>query len=96
MAKKENLKKSLVHIVKRRGHSEVYDEKKVYASVYAAALNCHYSEIESEKVAKPVMQRVNKWVMSKKIITSDEIKHQIIAYLGKDVALMYKHHLDVC
>ncbi len=84
-------------VVKRKGHIEHYDEKKVYASVYAAALNCHYTEKQSEKVALRLMKKINAWVEGRTVVHSNEIKEHIISLLDdKDVALMYKHHLDIC
>ena len=89
MVKKES-------IIKRRGHREKYDERKVYASVYAAALNCHYSEQKSEKIAKEITKKINSWIKKRKEITSEEIRDQIIKNLkDRDVKLMYKHHLDL-
>ena len=83
-------------IIKRRGNQEKYDERKVYASIYAAALNCHYSEQKSEKIAKDITKKINSWIKTRKEITSEEIRDQIIKNLkDRDVKLMYKHHLDL-
>jgi len=85
------------HLIKRHGQEEVYDEKKVYASVYAAALNCHYNEKESEIIALKMMKSVNKWIKNKKEVSSSEIRKFIIEQTeDKHVSLMYKHHLDIC
>ena len=84
------------HVVKRKGGKEIYDEKKVYASVYAAALNCYYSEQNAEKIAESVKKRINIWVKNKSSVSSEEIRNQIIKVLkDRHVALMYKHHLDL-
>ena len=85
------------HIVKRHGHRESYDKKKVYASVYAAALNAHYSERDAERLAKSVMKKVNAWVKNKAFVSSSDIRNKILMGLkNREVALLYKHHLDVC
>ena len=85
------------HIVKRKGHLEQFDERKVYASVYAAALNCHYEENDAEKIAAVVMKKVNHWVKNKGLVNADQIRSQILKEIkDKSVALMYKHHLDLC
>ncbi len=89
----------MVLTIKRKSNIEEYDEKKVYASVYAAALNSHYSEEKSEKLADVVSKRVTKWTKSHSHIDSKDIREQIIINLkklDKDVAVMYKHHLDLC
>ena len=41
-----------MEVVKRHGETEAYDERKVYASVYAAALNCHHKEHFCENMAE--------------------------------------------
>ena len=84
-------------VVKRKGHTEPYDEKKVYASVYAAALNCHYDEMQSEKIASEVMKKINKWAAGKTSLASTDIREQILKTIqDKYVALMYKHHMELC
>lgn len=87
-------------IVKRKGYSQEYDEKKVYASCYAAAINCNYSERRAEELASRVANSVTKWVNSqlkkKKPITSEDIKDKITFFMNDDeVSFMYKHHLDI-
>lgn len=96
-AKKKKKKTLSSRIVKRRGQKEPFDEKKIYASVYAAALNCHYSEQESEKIAKAVTIKVKKWIATKKSVDSREIRDIILKNISDHhVELMYRHHLDVC
>ncbi len=87
-----------LHVVKRRGHTEEYNDKKVYASVYSAALNCEYGEIKAEKIAKTITKEITSWIKNKKQVASNDIRLQITSYLKKideDVALMYRHHLDL-
>lgn len=84
------------HVVNRVGRKESYDEKKVYASVYAASLNCEYGERESEVIAKSVMEKVNAWAGKKKEVNSQDIRKMVLKSLKKkDIALMYRHHLDL-
>ena len=84
------------HVVKRKGLTEPFDEKKVYASCYAAALNCHYSEKEAEQIAQATLKKVNLWISHKKVVHSKEIRASVLRNLkDADVALMYKHHLDL-
>lgn len=85
------------HIVKRHGIKEKYDEKKVYASVYAAALNCHFGEQKAEELAAQVLVKVDLWVKNMPAVSSEDIRDVILRNIDdKDVKLMYKHHLDVC
>ena len=84
------------NIIKRHGHKQKYDQKKVYASVYAAALSSHYNEKKAEELAQNVTKKVNTFVKSKKQITSSMIKEQIIKSIkDKGVKINYKHHLDL-
>ncbi len=85
------------HVVKRKGHTQPYDEKKVYASCYAAALNCHYSEEAAEKIADKTTKKINAWMKKKKSISSHDIRTKIEESIDdNDVVLMYRHHLDLC
>ena len=84
-------------VVKRLGHNEKYDERKVYASVYAACLNCSYTEHLAETQAEKVVGHVNRWIATKREVTSHDIMVQIITHLDDaHVAMMYREHLDVC
>ena len=90
-------KSSNDHIVKRHGRSEKFDSKKVYAAVYAAALNAHYGERAAEKLAGDVMKKVTMWAKKEDTIFSIEIRYQILKHItDEEVALMYTHHLDIC
>lgn len=87
-------------VVKRKGNLESYDEKKVYASVYSAALICEYPEKKAEKIALDVMKKVNSWFAKeskrKKCVNSIHIREHVLRNLkDKDVALIYKHHFDL-
>lgn len=86
------------HVVKRKGHKEEYDEKKVYASAYAAALNVHLSDVEAEKIAQSVMGGINSWIENKTEVTSQDIfdkSTEELAKLNKDASFMYETHRDV-
>lgn len=86
------------HVVKRKGHKEEYDEKKVYASAYAASLNVHLGEVEAEKIAKSVMDGINSWIKDKTEVGSQDIFEKTteeLAKLNKDASFMYETHRDV-
>lgn len=85
-------------IIKRKGQEEPYDQKKVYASVYSAALNCEYSEKKAEKIALSIMKKTNNLIKKSKdkCFESNRIRDFVLKELkDKDVKLMYKHHLDL-
>ncbi len=85
--------------VKRRGHTEKYDERKCYGSIYAAGLSCHLKHTESEKIASEACKEITKWVHQKKKVSSDNIFKKVASHLKKkhaDVAFMYETHRDIC
>ena len=98
-SKKSQTKKVCIRcIVKRQGHVEEYDSKKVYASCYWAARSSHLSEKDAEKIAEKVMKETTKWVDQKPEIDSKEIFLFIGKALqkhNKDVAFMYLTHKDL-
>jgi len=80
-------------IVKRRGHREPYDERKVYGSVYAACLAARESEI-SAAVAKEITLFVKEW----RVVTSDQIFREVILKLGRHshkAVFLYENHRDL-
>ncbi|MEX0622049.1 MAG: ATP cone domain-containing protein [Candidatus Woykebacteria bacterium] len=85
-------------IVKRKGHKENFDSRKVYASVYAACLNVHMHEGEAELIADKVSKEVGEQLKSKVEISSNQILQSTAETLRKynsDAAFMYETHRDV-
>jgi len=85
-------------IVKRKGHLEEFDERKVYASCYAACLSSHVLHKEAEKVCDKVGKEVNNWAKKKKKMDSSEIFKKITSTMkkyNKDAAFMYETHRDI-
>lgn len=85
-------------IVKRKGHSEEFDEKKIYASVYAACMAGGLEESGCEKMADKVSKQIKKWVDRKKSIDSKEIFGFVVRLLrkeNKEVAFLYETHRDL-
>ena len=99
MAKKAKVKKKKeLYIVKRRGHEETYDDKKVYASCYFACMSAHVPEQKSEKIATNCMKKVNSWIKGKKNVTAHQIykvTSDAIRKHDKNAAFMYETHMDV-
>jgi transcriptional regulator NrdR family protein len=85
-------------IVKRRGKTEPFDEKKIYASVYAACMDCALGENKSEAIAQTITQEVKKFIKDKKEINTSEIFGfvlQKLAHISEPVAFMYETHREV-
>lgn len=95
---KKSKDKTILQIVKRRGHTEVYDERKVYGSCFFACRNAHLSEQEAEEICKKVSASMTKWVKIKKIVSSSDIFNMIIQELKKhneDASFLYETHTDI-
>jgi transcriptional regulator NrdR family protein len=102
MKKKKVIKKAkdrtILQIVKRRGHSELYDERKVYGSCYFACRNAHLSGKEAEEICRKVSASITRWIKSKKIVSSNDIFRMLIAELKKhneDASFLYETHRDI-
>ena len=83
-------------VVKRKGHTEDFDERKVYASVYAACASAHYEEMECEKIAEKLTKKIKRFIKSKKQAESSEIRRRIENELKKqdeELAFFYEQHL---
>jgi len=83
------------HIVKRAGHTESYDERKLYASLYAAALVAREPVGSAELIAKEVVSLVNIWITSKHEVSSHDIRLQAAKHLqaiNPDAGFQYLHH----
>ncbi len=86
-------------IVKRKGHEESFDEKKLYASIYSATLNCHHGEERAEEVAQVVLNNIQLWIKDHPTVTSHILKLRAIRelkHIDRDIAMMYEVHMDIC
>ena len=88
-----------MHIVKRKGHKEKFDERKIYASCYEASLGCcNYDKKKVEKICEKVTKSIKLWIKNKNIVNSNQIFKQVIKELkklSKEAAFMYETHRDI-
>jgi transcriptional regulator NrdR family protein len=68
-------------IVKRAGHIEEYDEKKLYASVFSACLAVREPVGTAEVLADRVVADVSVWLGKKHEVTSNDIRRKASEYL---------------
>ena len=95
---KKSKNKTGIKIVKRKGHTELYDERKVYGSCFFACRNAHLSEKEAEEICNKVCKAITKRVNKKKIVSSNDIFKMLIQELKKhneDAAFLYETHRDI-
>lgn len=86
------------HIVKRAGHNEQFESRKVYASVYAACLAVRAQSSDAELVANEVAKDLDKWVSDKHSVTSNQIATEVVRVLklyNSDAAYLFEHHRDI-
>jgi transcriptional regulator NrdR family protein len=86
------------HIVKRKGHKEAFDERKVYGSCYASLVNSHRKKEDAERACEKVCNDVKEWISVKPEVDSNELFNKIteaIASIDKDAAFMYETHRDL-
>lgn len=86
------------HVVKRRGHEEQFDSKKLYASVYFACASVRMPQGECELTSDAVTKEVMKKLEKKSEINSHQIaklaQSQLKMY-NPDAAYMYRTHRDI-
>lgn len=83
------------HIVKRGGQAQAYDERKLYASIYAACQSVRTPAGTCELTAQQVAEAVGSWLEPKHEVTSNDIRrqaHKILNNLSADAGYMYIHH----
>lgn len=86
------------HIIKRRGHTEAYDSKKLYASIYASSLSVGVSVGEAELIADRVCLDVEKSLEHKHEVTAHDIREMAYKHLRvyhPDAAYMYHKHREL-
>lgn len=86
----------LAMIVKRKGHKEYFEEKKAYASIYAACISASYSEINCEKIAEEITKKIKRKLVDRDMINSEEIRKIVMNELkpiDSELAFYYDQHL---
>ena len=86
------------HIVKRKGHTEEYDQRKLYASIYSACLSVRATEGEAELVAERVVKDFETWLAPKHEVTARDIRRiagKNLAAYHADAAYMYRNHREL-
>lgn len=88
----------MTHIVKRRGHKQQFDERKLSASIYAACLSADVGKEQAATTADLVVKKVKIWIDDKKEVTSDavfKVTAEELNHLNKEAAFMYTTHRDI-
>lgn len=83
------------HVVKRAGHVQLYDPKKLYNSIYAAALSVREPIEVAHKIADEVVAAVEVWLHDKQEFTSHDLRRKASEHLRvihPEAAQVYSHH----
>ncbi len=83
------------HIVKRNNRSEIFDERKLYASIYAACLGVREPVGAAELIAERVCADIQGWLKPKSEVSSEDIRTHAAKYLqelNEHAAYFYAHH----
>ena len=86
------------HIVKRKGHKERFDERKVYASVFATCMTLRMSDEEAEMIANMVAHDVGHEYKDVHEVSAHSIHKFVVQCLekyNKDIAYIYDTHRDI-
>lgn len=97
--KTDKRKFSARHVVKRGGHTEPFDERKIYASVYEACHGALIPTTKAEKIASSVSNAIKKKVEQHETVSAHAIKLEVVKELKKhhkDVAFLYETHKELC
>ena len=86
------------HIVKRKGHNQEFDSRKIYGSVFASCMVLRMSDGEAELLADTVSKEVSNQVAGASQVSSTQIHNWVVESLKKynpDAAFMYDTHRDI-
>ncbi len=86
------------HIIKRKGHKEYFDIRKLYGSIYAACMTLRMHHEEAELLANMVSSEIEKKLADKKEITTKQLREIAATELEKyhpDATYMYRNHKDI-
>ncbi len=85
-------------IVKRRGHNEEFDKRKIYASVFAACMTLRMTDEEGELLANTVTKEAVDSFKDIHELSSRDIHKKVAQSLGRlhpDAGYMYDTHKDI-
>ncbi len=92
------LVKTMSLIIKRKGHTEEFDQKKLYASIYSSCVALRETSEQAELIAQTVTNEVVHEFSNQQTTTSKQVKEKAYAVLNTyhpEAALIYKTHLDL-
>lgn len=86
------------HVIKRKGKIETFDERKLYASIYAALIALRITDEQAETISDLVSHSVIKDILHRHEISSGELHKIVVEHLKKynpEAAFIYETHRDI-
>ncbi len=88
----------MTFVVKRKGKKEAFDEKKLYASIFAACQECGMENEKSEHVAGKIVHELEAHLRGRHEVNSTEIFGFVtekLARMNEAVSFMYQTHREL-
>lgn len=85
-------------VVKRKGHKQEFDPKKLYASIYSACIALRMREGQAELIADNVSKDITDELANNSSIDSKELISMVVESLEQydsDAAFLYRSHRDI-
>lgn len=86
------------HVVKRKGHKEIYDSHKVHTSCIRACRDANIHGALAEKICREATDRLTRWIADKNTVDSRDIFNELsraLRELNQKAAFMYETHRDI-
>ena len=96
--KKKKMNVPRGHVVKRKGHTEKFDARKIHRSCYRACVGSHLARKEAREICRKVTKAAKQWVKKKPMVTTKQIHVFVAKELrkhNKEAAFMYETHRDI-
>ena len=87
-----------MEVVKRKGHKEEFDERKLYASVYAACIAVRCTDEQAENLASIAAHETKQHFSGHKESASSELRKvaaEILHRFNPEAAFIYESHKDI-
>lgn len=87
-----------VQVIKKDGHHEHFDERKILLGAFEACMNTHLPRKTCVRTSEQVTNAIKKLVKTKKHVSSDFLFKAIIKELkkhSKDASFMFETHRDI-
>lgn len=87
-----------MEVVKRKGHKEKFDERKLYASVYNACISVRSSDEQAENLAGIVAHELKQHYSDREQVSSVELRRaaaEVLHRFHPEAGYIYETHKDI-